>query len=116
MVHKRACLLLVGLAASALVGAQSPVLEARLARPRPLPPTLGTRIETTAPTRSLGTSVPTPLGLDRFPSPWRFHELGLFCKLDVELERWFALPVFFRLGDVAGVERLEGKGPYKQLP
>ena len=37
--------------------------------------------------------------------------LGIFCRLDVELDRRLPVPVRFRLGDARAVERWEGHGP-----
>jgi len=45
------------------------------------------------------------------PSPWAYQHLGVFCKLDVQLERRAKFPVLFRLGDVQQVDAWEGKGP-----
>ena len=58
------------------------------------------------------TSVPK---LDRhtLPSPYSYQQLGLFCKLDVQLERRLRLPVVVRLGDVQQVDHWEGKGPLR---
>lgn len=47
------------------------------------------------------------------PATWSYEQLGLFCKLDVQLERHARFPVLFRLGDVQQVERWEGKGPLR---
>lgn len=47
------------------------------------------------------------------PAAWNYAHLGLFCKLDVQLERHMKFPVLFRLGDVQQVERWEGKGPLR---
>lgn len=52
----------------------------------------------------------TPASL---PSPWRYDHLGLFCKLDVQLERKLRFPVLFRLGDPLQVDAWEGKGPLR---
>ncbi len=54
----------------------------------------------------------TPASL---PSPWRYNYLGLFCKLDVQLERRLRSPVLFRLGDPMHVDAWEGKGPLRHL-
>lgn len=54
-----------------------------------------------------------PGSLMAIPSPWSYEQLGLFCKLDVQLERRSKFPVLFRLGDVQQVERWEGKGPLR---
>ena len=37
--------------------------------------------------------------------------LGIFCRLDVELDRRLPVPVRFRLWDARAVERWEGHGP-----
>ena len=37
--------------------------------------------------------------------------LGIFCRLDVELDERLVIPVRFRLGDARAVERWEGHGP-----
>jgi hypothetical protein len=52
----------------------------------------------------------TPTAL---PSPWAYQHLGLFCKLDVQLERRTRFPVLIRLGDAMQVEAWEGKGPLR---
>jgi len=49
------------------------------------------------------------------PSPYDYQKLGLFCKLDVQLERRFRMPVLFRLGAARQVEEWEGKGPLRSL-
>lgn len=49
----------------------------------------------------------------RMPTPWSYERLGVFCKLDVQLERHLRIPVLFRLGDVQRVEAMEGKGPLR---
>lgn len=49
------------------------------------------------------------------PSPWNYQRMGVFCKLDVQLERRMRFPVLFRLGDVRQVEAWEGKGPLRAL-
>ena len=54
-----------------------------------------------------------PESMMTMPSPWKYEHLGLFCKLDVQLERRSKFPVLFRLGDVQQVERWEGKGPLR---
>jgi hypothetical protein len=60
---------------------------------------------------TFGKQVPLPMD-----SPWSYQRLGLFCKLDVQLERGLRLPVLFRLGDVQRVEAMEGKGPWRDIP
>lgn len=54
----------------------------------------------------------TPASL---PSPWHYDHLGLFCKLDVQLEQRLRFPVLFRLGDPMHVDAWEGKGPLRHL-
>jgi hypothetical protein len=49
------------------------------------------------------------------PTPWSYQRLGVFCKLDVQLERKMRMPVLFRVGDVHRVEAMEGKGPLRTL-
>ena len=65
--------------------------------------------------RSVLPSVPEDslrtLDLLAMPPAYSYQRLGMFCKLDVQLERRFKMPVMFRLGDVRQVEALEGKGP-----
>jgi hypothetical protein len=59
--------------------------------------------------------VPTVPQLSRttLPSPYSYQQLGVFCKLDVQLERHTRFPVLIRLGDVQQVEAWEGKGPLR---
>lgn len=45
------------------------------------------------------------------PSVYDYQRLGVFCKLDVQLEKHLPLPVRFRLGDPLLVDAWEGKGP-----
>lgn len=58
---------------------------------------------------------PAPIAIkpSTLPSPWTYQHLGVFCKLDVQLERRAKFPVLFRLGDVQQVEAWEGKGPMR---
>ena len=44
------------------------------------------------------------------PSPYRYTDLGFFCKAEVKLNRWLPMPVMFRLGDVQQAQELDGKG------
>jgi hypothetical protein len=66
-----------------------------------------------APSKPIGLLKPVPpvLSPTTLPSPWSYQHLGVFCKLDVQLERRARFPVLFRLGDVRQVEAWEGKGP-----
>jgi hypothetical protein len=52
---------------------------------------------------------PIPLSQTHLPAVWDYRELGLFCKLDVQLERRSPIPLVIRLGDVRAVDRWEGK-------
>lgn len=51
-------------------------------------------------------AVPSP---DRSPRVYNYHEIGIFCKLDVKLDKVSKLPVRFRLGTQEVVDRKEGK-------
>ena len=51
-------------------------------------------------------NVPSP---DRSPRVYNYHNLGVFCKLDVKLDKVSKLPVRFRLGTQELVDRKEGK-------
>lgn len=65
--------------------------------------------------QSVATSTPSYPVLKAFltvgevPKAWRYCDLGLFCKLDVQLEKAVKFPVKFRLGEAQEVERKEGK-------
>lgn len=43
------------------------------------------------------------------PSVYAYKELGVFCRLDVRLEKRAGFPIKFRLGEVQYVEKMEGK-------
>ena len=43
------------------------------------------------------------------PSAYKYDELGMFCKWEVQMEKAAKIPVKFRLGEVQYVERMEGK-------
>lgn len=62
---------------------------------------------------SLLKPAPIELTSSPLPSPWAYQHLGMFCKLDVQLERRAKFPVLFRLGDVQQVDAWEGKGPQR---
>ena len=51
-------------------------------------------------------NVPSP---DRSPRVYNYHEIGIFCKLDVKLDKVSKFPVRFRLGTQEVVDRKEGK-------
>ena len=61
---------------------------------------------------SLRTAIVNPLQTDAQPKGWSYQELGLFCKLEVKMEKAFKMPVKFRLGEVQYVEKMEGKKGY----
>ncbi len=68
-----------------------------------------TSVLNTAPI-SLETSPETSVMLPRAqPKAWDYAHLALFCKLEVQMERAFRMPVRLRLGDVPYVDWLEGK-------
>ena len=48
-------------------------------------------------------------GIMEMPKAYSYHQLGFFCKLEVQMERKASFPVKFRLGEVQYVERMEGK-------
>lgn len=58
-----------------------------------------------------------PIRSDRYALPpvHDYGRLGVFCKLDVQLEKHLPLPVRFRLGDPMLVDAWEGKGPLGTL-
>jgi hypothetical protein len=60
-----------------------------------------------------GTHAIPQLSRTTLPSPYSYQQLGVFCKLDVQLERHTRFPVLIRLGDVRQVEAWEGKGPLR---
>lgn len=49
------------------------------------------------------------------PPVYDYQHLGVFCKLDVQLEKHLPMPVRFRLGDPMLVEAWEGKGPLRHV-
>ena len=62
----------------------------------------------------LAPSKPELIELDQrtkvIASPWSYRSLGVFCKAEVKMNRWFPIPVMVRLGDVQRAEELDGKG------
>ncbi len=46
------------------------------------------------------------------PRIYRFDELGMFCKFEVQIEKATRFPVKIRLGEVEAVDRKEGKWQY----
>jgi hypothetical protein len=50
-----------------------------------------------------------------WPSPYSYQHLGIFCKAEVKMNRWFPIPVMIRLGDVQRAEELDGKGPSREI-
>lgn len=51
-------------------------------------------------------ALPSP---DRSPRVYNYHEIGIFCKLDVKLDKVSKIPIRFRLGSQEVVDRKEGK-------
>ena len=49
----------------------------------------------------------TPI-LSNLPAAFSYADLGIFCKLEYQIER--KIPLMIRLGEVKYTERLEGKG------
>ena len=45
------------------------------------------------------------------PSAYRYEDLAVFCRIEVQLEKAARLPVKVRLGDVQYTDQLEGKRP-----
>lgn len=43
------------------------------------------------------------------PKAYRYQDLAFFCRIEVQMEQLFKMPVKFRLGEVEYVERMEGK-------
>jgi len=60
----------------------------------------------TLPPQWQSVAVPSP---DRSPRIYNYHEIGIFCKLDVKLDKASKLPIRFRLGTQEIVDRKEGK-------
>ena len=50
--------------------------------------------------------------VDKKPNAWSYDALGMFCKLDIKLEKAVKMPVRFRLGDLETVDRKEGNWQY----
>jgi len=65
-----------------------------------------TFFQVNAPRQWQSTDLPSP---DRSPRIYNYHEIGIFCKLDVKLDKISKLPVRFRLGTQEIVDRKEGK-------
>jgi|GEM_PF-1070160 len=51
-------------------------------------------------------ALPSP---DRSPRIYNYQEIGIFCKLDVKLDKISKIPIRFRLGTQEAVDRKEGK-------
>jgi len=63
-------------------------------------------LQINAPRQWKSVHVPSP---DRSPRVYNYHEIGIFCKLDVKLDKISKWPVRFRLGTQEVVDRKEGK-------
>lgn len=59
-----------------------------------------------APPQWKSVAIPSP---DRSPRVYNYQEIGIFCKLDVKLDKVSKLPIRFRLGTQEVVDRKEGK-------
>lgn len=66
---------------------------------------------------NLQAPAPPVIRLDHYTLPpvYDYQRMGVFCKLDVHLEKRLPLPVRFRLGDPMLVDGWEGKGPLGAL-
>ena len=53
------------------------------------------------------------LDLLYMPSPYSYQNLGIFCKAEVQMDRWLPIPLMIRIGDVESAEELDGKGAYR---
>ncbi len=56
------------------------------------------------------------LDLLYMPSPYSYQCLGIFCKAEVQMDRWLPIPLMIRIGDVESAEELDGKGAYRGSP
>ena len=50
-----------------------------------------------------------PFHFIRVDSSYYTQHLGFFCKKAIEVQKWVHLPIFFRLGSLDYVNKLEGK-------
>jgi hypothetical protein len=71
-----------------------------------------TRITSTTAPFLLRTDRPPALDLLHMPSPYSYQCLGIFCKAEVQMDRWLPIPLMIRIGDVESAEELDGKGAY----
>jgi len=65
-----------------------------------------------AQTRDMSNPIPQPMMRvpDPISSDFYCKNLGFFCQQEWKMEKAIAFPFRFRLGSVAEVDRLEGKG------
>lgn len=49
------------------------------------------------------------LVVQEIPSAYKYKDLALFCKLEVQMDKFFKMPVRIRLGNLNYVNYLEGK-------
>lgn len=61
------------------------------------------------PADAVAAPLPPSGSIHSIPRAYRYEELALFCRIEVQLERVTKIPVRFRLGSVDYVDYLEGK-------
>jgi|GEM_PF-850984 len=84
-----------------------PSIKAPALRPYVVPVLSGRHFQTRPATPPRLSVMRQPAGAA--PQIYSYHDLGIFCKLEVQLERAARLPVKIRLGEVQYVDWLEGK-------
>lgn len=53
------------------------------------------------------------LGVSNMPRAFNYNDLGMFCKIEFQMERLTKFPIRIRLGEVQQVEQKEGKWQYQ---